>query len=112
MHMKNHNKKPIPTDIMPSRELDGDCYDLIMAIENGEFEFERIADYDEFMKISKQAAKNYFKKDAKKDARVSFRISSADLFNIKHMAVSEGLPYQTYLTSIIHKLTTGKLVES
>ena len=106
MCMKNHNKKPIPTDIMPSREIDGDCYDLLMAMENGELEFKRIADHDEFIEISKQAAKNYFKKDA----RVSFRISSADLNNVKRMAVSEGLPYQTYLTSIIHKLTTGQLV--
>ncbi len=89
----------------PSREIDGDSYDLLMSIENGE-EFERIPDYEEFMVASKKAAKNYFKKDE----RLSLRISSADLLNVKRMAASEGLPYQTYITSIIHKLTTGQLV--
>ena len=91
--------------VKPSREIDGDSYDLLMAIENGE-EFEQVPDYIEFMAASKRAAKNYFKKDA----RVSFRISPTDLDNIKRMAASEGLPYQTYLTSMIHKLTTGQLV--
>jgi len=106
--MKNPNKRPI--DIMPSREIDGDDYDLLMAIENGEIELEPVseAEREEFLKLSKQAAKNYFKKDA----RVSFRISPTDLNNIKRMAASEGLPYQTYLTSIIHKLTTGQLVSA
>jgi predicted DNA binding CopG/RHH family protein len=40
---------------------------------------------------------------------VSFRISETDLDNVKRMAASEGLPYQTFLTGIIHKLTTGQL---
>lgn len=91
--------------VKPSHEIDGDSYDLLMAIEEGE-EFEQISDYKEFMAVSKKAAKNYFKKDA----RVSFRISPTDLDNVKRMAASEGLPYQTYLTSMIHKLTTGQLV--
>ncbi len=89
----------------PSKEIDGDSYDMLVALESGE-EFEQIPDYKEFVKISRKAAQNYFKKDA----RVSFRISPTDLDNIKRMAASEGLPYQTYLTSMIHKLTTGQLV--
>jgi len=93
-------------DAMPSREIDGDSYDLLMALENGEEKFEQIPDYKEFMEYSQKAASNYFKKNA----RVSFRISEADLHNVKRMAASEGLPYQTFLTSMIHKLTTGQLV--
>ncbi len=97
--------KKIKKNIKPSKDIDGDSYELLMALENGE-EFEQIPDYKEFMEYSKQAAKNYFKKDA----RVSFRISPTDLDNVKRMAASEGLPYQTFLTSMIHKLTTGQLV--
>lgn len=97
--------KKIRKNIKPSREIDGDSYDLLVALENGE-ELEQIPDYKEFMDKSKKAAANYFKKNE----RVSFRISSNDLHNIKRMAASEGLPYQTFITSIIHKLTTGQLV--
>lgn len=97
--------KKIKKNIKPSREIDGDSYDILMALENGE-EFEQISDYKEFTELSKKAASNYFKKDE----RLSLRISSADLLNVKRMAASEGLPYQTYITSMIHKLTTGQLV--
>ncbi|MCE2927792.1 MAG: hypothetical protein LW823_09165 [Rickettsiales bacterium] len=89
----------------PNRDLDGEDMEMLEAIERGDVEFKRIKDYDAFVKKSKQAAKNYFKKNA----RVSFRISEVDLENVKRMAANEGLPYQTYLTSIIHKLTTGQL---
>lgn len=88
----------------PSRELDGDSFKLLETLENGE-KFERIKDYDAFVKKSRKMATNYFKKNA----RVSFRISETDLQNVKRMAASEGLPYQTFLTSIIHKLTTGQI---
>lgn len=98
--------KKTQKNIKPSRELDGDCYDMLVAMENGELEFETIPDHDKFIKSARLAAKNYFKKDE----RLSLRISSADLLNVKRMAASEGLPYQTYITSIIHKLTTGQLV--
>lgn len=91
--------------VKPSREIDGDSYDLLVALENGE-EFVQIPNHEEFMEYSKKTAENYFKKNA----RVSFRISETDLENVKRMAASEGLPYQTYLTSIIHKFTTGQLV--
>ncbi len=105
MAKKNSSR---PVDMMPSREIDGEDYELLMAMENGEIEFERIPNHDEFAKKLQKGAADYFKKDA----RVSFRISPTDLNNIKRMAASEGLPYQTYLTSIIHKLTTGQLVPS
>ncbi len=48
----------------PSHEIDGENYDLLMAIENGE-EFEQVIKYDEFLEKSKQAAKNYFENKVK-----------------------------------------------
>jgi len=47
----------------------------------------------------------------KKDQRMSIRISGADLDRIKAIAMEEGLPYQTLITSILHKYVHGKLKE-
>ena len=47
----------------------------------------------------------------KKDQRMSIRISGADLDRIKAIALEEGLPYQTLITSILHKYVRGKLKE-
>jgi predicted DNA binding CopG/RHH family protein len=101
--VKSKTKKSSPY-MRPSRRLDGDCAGMLEALERGE-PFERIEDYNAFVTESKRAAAGYFKKNA----RVSFRISETDLDNVKRMAASEGLPYQTFLTGIIHKLTTGQL---
>lgn len=46
----------------------------------------------------------------KKDRRVNIRLSSHDLDAIQRLAVEEGLPYQTLLSSIIHRYATGRLV--
>ena len=51
------------------------------------------------MKEAKQAAANFFNKDA----RVNIRISEYNLRQVKYRAMQEGLPYQTFIASIIHK---------
>lgn len=48
----------------------------------------------------------------KKDTRLNIRISSQDLKNLQKRAVEEGLPYQTFVSSLLHKYVTGRLVES
>jgi predicted DNA binding CopG/RHH family protein len=48
----------------------------------------------------------------KKDKRLNIRISERDLNELQKKAVSEGLPYQTFVSSIIHKFVNGKLVET
>ena len=47
----------------------------------------------------------------KKDKRVNLRMSSKDLEDIKTYAVEEGLPYQTLMSSVLHKFITGRLVD-
>lgn len=42
----------------------------------------------------------------KKDARINIRLSSRDL-----RALKEGIPYQTLVSSVIHKFVEGQLVE-
>ncbi|MGH8001315.1 MAG: antitoxin [Brasilonema sp.] len=54
----------------------------------------------------------YAQADLKKDKRVNIRISSNDLEALKFIAVDEGIPYQTLISSILHKFVTGRLIKS
>ena len=47
----------------------------------------------------------------KKGQRLNIRISARDLSELQRRAVREGLPYQTFVSSIIHKFINGTLVE-
>jgi len=53
----------------------------------------------------------YARNTLRKDKRLNIRISERDLLEIQKRAVVEGLPYQTYVSSIIHKFINGNLVE-
>ncbi|MFB3885538.1 MAG: antitoxin [Thermodesulfobacteriota bacterium] len=54
----------------------------------------------------------YARNTLKKDKRLNIRISERDLNELQKKAVSEGLPYQTFVSSIIHKYINGKLIEA
>lgn len=45
----------------------------------------------------------------RKDERVNIRISSKDLQGIQKRALEEGLPYQTLISSLLHKYVSGHL---
>lgn len=70
---------------------------------------------DEWVSISnpsniskyKIAAKNTFKKNK----RVNIRISELDLELLQERALIEGLPYQTLMSSVLHKYVTGRLTD-
>jgi predicted DNA binding CopG/RHH family protein len=47
----------------------------------------------------------------KKDRRVNIRISERDLKEIQRKAVHEGLPYQTLISSVLHKFVNGNLIQ-
>lgn len=47
----------------------------------------------------------------RKNKRVNIRMSENDLEAIQIRAIEEGIPYQTFIGSIIHKFITGRLVE-
>jgi len=46
-----------------------------------------------------------------KDRRINIRISSRDLERIQLRAAREGIPYQTYISSSLHKLVASRLTE-
>jgi len=47
-----------------------------------------------------------------KNKRVNIRISSRDLEGLQAKAAEEGVPYQTLMTSVLHKFVSGRLVET
>lgn len=46
-----------------------------------------------------------------KDRRVNVRLSSPDLMDIQARAAEEGVPYQTLISSVLHKFVTGRFSE-
>ena len=55
----------------------------------------------------RNAAKDFIKQEAK----MNIRIDPLELAKIKERASREGLRYQTFIKSILHKYLTGQLVE-
>ena len=46
-----------------------------------------------------------------KDSRINIRISSKDLRALQKRAMAEGMPYQTLVSSVLHKFVEGQIVE-
>jgi predicted DNA binding CopG/RHH family protein len=57
----------------------------------------------------KKRLQNIAKAHGIKNRRVSLRMTEWDFVRIQEKALKEGLPYQTLLSSIIHKYLTGQL---
>ena len=53
----------------------------------------------------------YARNSLKKDKRVNIRISSKDLEALQTRAIEDGIPYQTLMSSILHRYITGRLVD-
>ncbi len=78
--------------------------EILESYENDEWV--SIADPSEMVKY-KTAAKATFKKNK----RVNIRISEIDLELLQERAMIEGLPYQTLMSSVLHKYVTGRFIE-
>ena len=60
----------------------------------------------------KKRLQNIAKAHGLKNRRVSLRMSEWDFTRIQEEALREGLPYQSLLSSIIHKYLTGQFYDS
>lgn len=47
-----------------------------------------------------------------KDRRINVRLSSPDLMDLQARAAEEGVPYQTLITSVLHKFVSGRFQET
>lgn len=73
--------------------------------EKGEFESVRPSKSE--LKQFRSAAQATFIKNR----RVNIRLSSPDLMDIQARAAEEGVPYQTLISSVLHKFVTGRFLE-
>ncbi len=55
--------------------------------------------------------REYARATFKKDMRVNIRMSKKDLEGLKKRALEEGIPYQTLMSSVLHKYANGRLIE-
>ena len=78
-------------------------------------EKESLKDFEagEFESVLTPKRKKYIQASAeetfKKDKRINIRISSRDLTSLQRRALEEGIPYQTLVSSILHKYVSGGL---
>jgi predicted DNA binding CopG/RHH family protein len=87
-----------------NNRLDNEEKEILESYENNEWI--SVSNPSDLAKY-KVAAKKTFKKDK----RVNIRISELDLELIQERALIEGLPYQTLMSSVLHKYVTGRLSE-
>jgi predicted DNA binding CopG/RHH family protein len=63
------------------------------------------------MKGSKLAKVEQALEKAKKTRNINIRINEHDLAVLKSKAASEGIPYQTLISSVLHKFVSDRLVD-
>lgn len=85
--------------------LDDEERDILESYERGEWVPVKIPKKE--IKRLQQYARNTLQKDK----RINIRMSSKDLDQVQVIAAQEGIPYQTLVSSIIHKYVSGYLIE-
>ncbi len=86
-------------------ELSAEERDVLDRFERDELR--TAPDAEREIEAARQAARNTFNKTK----RVNLRVTERD-FNLAHTrAREEGIPYQTLLSSVIHKYLSGRLTE-
>ena len=86
-------------------KLDNEEKEILKDFEEGAFA--EIPDME--TEIAKHAT--YAKATFLKNKRINIRISQKDLESIQRKALEEGIPYQTLISSLLHRYISGKLVE-
>ena len=76
--------------------------EIVQEFENDEW---KSADGIESLKSDMKSAANA---TTRKNKRINIRLSEKDISLLKIRALEEGLPYQTLISSIIHKYIYGK----
>ena len=84
-------------------KLDPEEVKLLQDFERGELE--SINNFKEAKRELEEAAHDFLQKDK----RINIRISSRDLEALQKRARKEGMPYQTLISSTLHKFVTGRL---
>lgn len=87
---------------MAKTKLDPEEQEVLEAYESGEFESDLDAGRRDY--LARAAGETL-----RKDKRINIRISNRDLEALQRRALEEGLPYQSLVSSILHKYVSGGL---
>ncbi len=90
---------------MNKLNLDEEEQEILESYERGEWQPVK----NQRLEIEKY--KSYAKNTLLKNKRVNIRISSKDLDDLQTIAIEDGIPYQTLMSSILHRYVSGRLVD-
>ena len=79
--------------------------ELLKSVEGGEWKS------TPRLQAAAKRYREYAESSFKKNRRVNIRLSANDLDAIQKRAIEEGIPYQTLISSLVHKYASGKLIE-
>ena len=78
---------------------------ILDSVEKGEWK--RIPNFEKesarYMEVARATMR--------KNKRVNIRMTERDFVRFQKTAMHEGLPYQTFISSILHKYINGQLIE-
>ncbi len=77
---------------------------LIKKIESAKYKALPLKDFEKEKKRFEKMASATLKRKS-----INIRVIESDISKIKSIAMNEGIPYQTYITWILHKVATGEL---
>ena len=85
-----------------------------MPIDQEEKELMELIERDEWQPVKniepeKEKAMAAARNTLKKDKRINLRLTQKDYYQIQIKAIEEGLPYQTLISSLVHKYLNGSL---
>lgn len=86
-------------------KLDSEEREILEAFEGGKLK--RVKNQRRELSRHRKAAAATFAKDS----RINIRLSSKDLRALQKRALAEGMPYQTLVSSVLHKFVEGQMVE-
>lgn len=89
-----------------TKKLPQEEKELLKSYERGEWKSSKLSTG------SLKKYSHYATETVLKDKRVNIRISSRLLEILQLKALEEGIPYQTLISSILHKFATGRLKEA
>ena len=90
---------------MSDLKLQPDELELLASYENDEWQSAKN------IKEQKEQYRVYARTTFRKDQRINIRISEKDLLDLQKRALREGIPYQTLISSVLHKYISGVLAE-
>lgn len=86
-------------------KLDQEEKEILDAFERGKLK--SVPNKEAELKRHRECAAATFRKDK----RINIRISERDLRALQKRALTEGIPYQTLVSSILHKYVEGRFAE-